>query len=78
MFASGVILSPGANSSLYEQGKANATSTLTQQVKLQKSNQFLGTLILKTVKGQEAPLQNLTQISVLKIFLVFQFYPTVS
>lgn len=59
VFASAIILSPGANPSLYEQGEANTTSVLAQQVKLKKLNQFSGTLILKTVKGQEGPLQNL-------------------
>lgn len=58
MFASGVILSPGTNPSLYEQGKATI-SMLVQQVKLQKSNEFSGKLVLKTMKGQEGPLQNL-------------------
>lgn len=61
MFAAGVILSPGANPSLYKQGNANATSILAQQVKLQKSNQFSGMLLLKTMKGQKGPLQNLKQ-----------------
>lgn len=52
LYLSGIILSPGSNPSLYEQGKANTTSILAQQAKIKPVFRYNNS---PTVEGQEGP-----------------------